>query len=43
MKALGVPNISDSINGQCIDVAVKENWFLRDLELADDGGGSDES
>ena len=35
MKALDVPNISDSINRQCIDVAVKENSFLRDLELAE--------
>ena len=42
MKALCVPNISDSINGQCIDVAMKENSFLRGLELANDGGDSDE-
>ena len=42
MKALCVPNISDSINGQHIDVAVKQNSFLKDLELADDGGGSSE-
>ena len=42
MKTLGVPNISDSINVQCIDVAMKENLFLRDLELADDGGDSGE-
>ena len=42
MKALGVLNISDSMNGQFIDIAVKENSFLRDLELADDVGGSSE-
>ena len=42
MKTLGVPNISDSINVQCIDAAMKENLFLRDLELADDGGDSGE-
>ena len=42
VKALGVLNTSDSINGQCIDIAVKENSFLRDLELADDVGGSSE-
>ena len=41
MEAL-VPNISDSINGECIDVVVKENSFLRDLELAHDGEGSGE-
>ena len=42
MKGFCVPNNSDSINGQCIDVAVQEDSFLRDLELADDAGGSDE-
>ena len=35
MKALGLSNISDSINGQCIDVSVRENSFLRDLELVE--------
>ena len=42
MKTLCVRNISDPINGQCIDVVVKENSSLRDLELVDDGGGSGE-
>lgn len=40
IKALCVPNSSDSINGQSIDVTV--NKVLRDLEFGDDNGGSGE-
>ena len=42
MKTLCIRNISDSINGQYINVVVKQNSSLRDLELVDDGGGSGE-
>ena len=42
MKALCVPKITDAMNGRYLDIAIKQNSFLKELDLADDGIGSGE-
>ena len=42
MKALCVPKITDMINGRYLDIAIQQNSFLKELDLADDGIGSGE-
>ena len=42
MKALCVPKITDTINGRYLDIAIQQNSFLKELDLADDGIGSGE-
>ena len=42
MKALCVPKITDTMNGRYLDIAIQQNSFLKELDLADDGIGSGE-
>ena len=42
MKALCVPKITDTMNGRYLDIAIQQNSFLKEQDLADDGIGSGE-
>ena len=42
MKALCVPKITDTMNGRYLDIAIQQNSFLKELDLADGGVGSGE-